>query len=82
MENVFLFLKVMKISVGQKFSKLGPLRSQELGVVLIRLILDYPIYVRVTVLTCLCFLISPVEAARRPDLTYQVGFEPPFCAYI
>lgn len=80
----FPLWKLMKTSGRQKCSSLNPLRSQELGIVSMRLILDYLTYVHVTVLTslCFCFLISPVEAARRAGLAHQAEFEPPLCTYI
>ena len=48
----------------------GAFQKSALSIGLMELILHYPVDVHMTVLTflSLCFLISPVEAARRPGL--------------
>lgn len=46
--SIFLLWKVIKTSVWQKFSNVEPLRSQELDIGLMGLILDYSIDVHGT----------------------------------
>ena len=53
----------------------GAFQKSGMSIGLIELILDYPVDVHMTVLTflSLCFLISPVEAARRPARAERSG---------
>ena len=69
MENDFSLEGNEDLSLAE-IQSLGAVKKSGISIGLMGLILDYPTDVHMTVLTflSLCFLISPMEAARRPGL--------------